>query len=75
LADAARPVELQAKKEKSPEPDIYIDPVDLVDPHIGDICHLLISMALEVQLPHGFAVIAPVIEEDVTDTAPPETTG
>jgi len=44
-----------------------LDPVDWVDPNIGGIGHLLTSVAPEVQVPHGAAVISPVVKSDVTD--------
>ena len=43
------------------------DPVDWVDPNIGGIGHLLTSRWPEVQVPHGVAIIAPVVAKDVTD--------
>ena len=63
---------LPAAKEESANPagsaaHRAIDPVDWVDPNIGGIGHLLTSVAPEVQVPHGVAVVAPVVAKDVTD--------
>ena len=41
--------------------------MDWVDPNIGGIGHLLTSVAPDVQVPHGLAVISPVVKSDVTD--------
>ena len=50
-----------------PESCGLLDPVDCVDPNIGGIGHLLTSVAPEVQIPHGVAVLSPVVAKDVTD--------
>lgn len=41
--------------------------VDLADPNLGGIGHLLTSLAPEVQLPHGMCVVAPAGPPGVTD--------
>ena len=47
--------------------DRELDPVDWIDPNIGGIGYLLTSVAPEVQIPHGVAVVSPVVAKDVTD--------
>jgi len=60
-------IEPNSGKAQSSEGTRPLDPVDWVDPNIGGIGHLLTSVAPEVQVPHGVAVIAPVVASDVTD--------
>lgn len=42
--------------------------VDLADPNIGGIGHLLTSLDPEVQLPHGMCLVTPVIAPGETDS-------
>jgi len=60
-------VETQHGKPSGSEKGSPLDPVDWVDPNIGGIGHLLTSVAPDVQIPHGAAVISPVVKSDVTD--------
>ena len=59
--------ETRSARPVSSEDGLRIDPVDWVDPNIGGIGQLLTSVAPEVQVPHGVAVISPVVAKDVTD--------
>jgi predicted alpha-1,2-mannosidase len=60
-------VESAGAESAKAEAGLSLDPVDWVDPNIGGIGHLLTSVAPEVQVPHGVAVISPVVAKDVTD--------
>jgi len=53
--------------QSGPEPVASFGPAEWVDPNIGGIGHLLTSVSPEVQVPHGMAIIAPVVAKDVTD--------
>jgi predicted alpha-1,2-mannosidase len=60
-------VEAETARSSGEKEGQRLDPVDWVDPNIGGIGHLLTSVAPEVQVPHGVAVISPVVAKDVTD--------
>lgn len=67
LSKALSTVETEPSRAVGVEQGSELDPVDWVDPNIGGIGHLLTSVAPEVQVPHGVAVISPVVNKDVTD--------
>jgi predicted alpha-1,2-mannosidase len=56
-----------SSKKKEAESSTLLEPVDWVDPDIGGIGHLLTSVAPDVQVPHGVAIISPVVAQDITD--------
>lgn len=66
-AGALAPAKKERSGNKEAESGSRLEPVDWIDPNIGGIGHLLTSVAPNVQVPHGAAIISPVVAKDVTD--------